>query len=114
MFIRRRFFLRNGEPTAGTPPNSPVPNPVPTSNEVPEPKAPPTVAQIVVTGTKSERELQLESAVEREAARAKRAEIEAAALADENHRLKSVGLTTTATPAPKVAKPSFGWWPEQE
>lgn len=73
------------------------------------PAAPPPVATIAVNGSRSEREIELEEELaavraraEEEAAARKRVEVEHATLADENHRLKSIGLKPD--PAPKTRR----------
>jgi hypothetical protein len=69
------------------------------------PPAPPPAATAVLTGTKSERELQLETENEQLKKDKKAREIEAAELLDENHRLKS----PPAIPTPAASAPEKPW-----
>ena len=69
----------------------------PLNNPTPQPAAPPAAAT-VLSGTKSERELQLEEENKKLVADKKRVEVHAAELEDENHRLK----TPPADPDPAV------------
>lgn len=96
--IRFPFPLRDGEPTAGTPPNPPPP----------EPTAPPPAAKIVVSTEKTERELQLERELESERERAKRAETLAAEKTDEFHRYKQ--SVESPRPMPTAAEEDSGWF----
>jgi hypothetical protein len=105
------MILLDSSPTDGG--NGPATNETPTTPVTP-PAAPPA-AETVIKGTKSEREIQLEETLaererrlsEHEAAR-KKAETDAAYLADENRRLKEIGLKPEPAPAPR-AKKGAGW-----
>lgn len=87
-------------------PAPPSPSPAPTLE-------PPPAARVVVSATKTEREIELESELASERQRRtqteeekKRVETDAAYLADENRRLKSVAVPH----APKQKKIGAGWF----
>jgi hypothetical protein len=61
---------------------------------------PPPAAQVVATGKRTEREVELEKEVEKERETRKQREIRLAELEDENFRLKRAGLT----PAPAAPR----------
>lgn len=99
MLIRFPSPRRNAD-DPGTPPPADPPAP-----------APAPAARVVVTSIKSERELSLESELEAErqrvaaeAERAKKAELAAMELKDENHRLRKAQL------APDRKKPAAASW----
>jgi hypothetical protein len=76
------------EPPADAPPPSPpvVPEPPPPPDP---PAAPPPVAEIVLTGEKTERELQLEKDLDSERNSRKKVELDNTQLQEQVHRLKS-------------------------
>ena len=79
------------EPPPPAPPAPPSPPPAPLA-------APPPAAEIVLTGEKTERELQLEKDLEAERQSRKKIELDNAQLQDEVHRLKSPPPPTPADP----------------
>jgi hypothetical protein len=92
-------------------PAAPENNPPPPT---PAPGEPPPAARIVVTGVRSETEVQLQSELDAERARhaktadeKKQREVRVAELEDEMHRLKQ------STQAPPAKKQSFGWFEEE-
>lgn len=88
----------NQTPPIPPPPATPPPPPA-------EPPAAPPATTIVVTGTKTEREIELETRLATEEARAKKAETDASYHADEARRLREA--QTAPTPAPKVKRARF-------
>ena len=88
----------NPSPAEVPTPEVPAENPTP-ATEVPVSAAPPAAA-LVINGTKSEREIQLERDLEKERDRAKRAEIVAAEKEREVQELKKI----PAVPKPKKEK----------
>jgi hypothetical protein len=90
------------EPGGGELPASRTPAELANANPSPPPPSnpqPPAAALVVVTGERTEREVQLERELETERATRKKVECDNAQLSDELHRL--------ATPAvPPAAKPS--------
>jgi hypothetical protein len=93
-----------------TPPASEVQNPNP-----PQPAGElPPAAQTVLSGTRSETEVQLQAELDAERTRhaktseeKKAREVRVAELEDEMHRFKQ---STQGKPAPKIG---VGWWPEE-
>ena len=75
------------------PPKPPSEEPPP-----PAPPAPPPAAEIVLTGEKTERELQLEKDLEAERQSRNKIELDNAQLQDEVHRLKSLPPSAPADP----------------
>ena len=88
-----------------------IPPPAPETPEVPAAPSPapvppaPPAARLVVEGLKSEREIELERALETERDRAKRAEI----IAAEAERKAQELLQIPKPPAPKKEKRKPGW-----
>ena len=81
----------------------PTPPPAPAAPDL----APPPGAAIVAAGKKTERELQLESELEKAKRLVKEREIRAAELEDENRRLKEIPADPPAPPAAKGAPWTF-------
>ena len=84
-------------PTTSAQAPTPAPPAAPPADQTAPAAAPPS-AVIVANGALTEREIELAKKLEAEAARARKAETDAAYLADENQRLKAAGLR----PAPAV------------
>lgn len=81
-----------------TEPSSPTP--------APGGQTPPPAANTVLTGTKNERELELERELENERKIRKDREISLAHFQDENRRLKDIGAVP---PTPPPSKKPAGW-----
>ena len=77
---------------------------------------PPPATLIVVEGTKTEREIELERRLEEEATARRQAETDASYHADEARRLKELQSQTPAPPAGKklVTKTGAGWFTYEE
>jgi hypothetical protein len=82
-------------------PSTVPPSTVPPSTAAPA--QPPPAATVVLRGTKSETEADLERQLDTERKKRRKAETDAAYLEDENRRLKSIGLTKKK-PAPPTAE----------
>ena len=87
--------------------NDSISSPAP-GGEIPVPAAPPA-ATVVITGTKTERELELERELDNERKARKDREVTLAHIQDENHRLKSAGIRPEPPTPPAPAKKSGGW-----
>ena len=85
----------------------PVPPAEATQPSSPPPPAQPPAATIVQNATKSEREIQLETELERVNKEKRDREIRLSELEDENHQLKSARTIT----APAVPEDSGRWRP---
>lgn len=83
-------------------------NPAPAQPPSPPPATPepPAAAQVVLTGSKSEREIQLEKDLETERNARKKVECDHAQLQDELHRLTAPAPGSPAVPPPVRARPS--------
>lgn len=116
LFSRLCFAADAGQSVPGVPQTAEQINLPQTGKvETPPPPAGPTAAGVVLTGTRTEREIDLEAelATERErhattANEKKAREIRVAELEDELHRLKSAGLKPTPAPA-RAASRSKSW-----
>jgi hypothetical protein len=97
-------ILFSPDPGDGGGPSDPTPAPGATTSNPTPPPAPPPAAETVLTGIKSEREIQLETDLQKEREEKQRIEsekkdreIRISELEDENHQLKSI--PTIKTPA---------------
>lgn len=84
---------------------------IPVSSPTPDP---PPAAQVVIHGQKSEREAALERELAEERERRKAREIELAHLQDENHRLKSVGLSPASPTSPAPRKSGWTFFDDED
>ena len=91
------------EPTPETPPPAPAAAPAP---------EPPPATRIVVTGTKTEREIDLENRLESESSARKKAETDAAFAQDAAAKLRE--QMTAVHPRVKLKKVSFGFFTEED
>ena len=90
-------ILLSPDPVEGGTPAPPAP-PAPPGESQPPPPAPPPAAATVLSGDRTEREVQLQEEI-------KKREIRISVLEDENHRLKS-----PPTPAPKTEPEEDDSW----
>jgi hypothetical protein len=86
-----RILLNANAGDGGTPPSENAPSPAAAPAAAPPAAEPPPAATAVVTGKKSEREVQLEKDLEAERKRVKDREVQVSELQDENFRLKGKG-----------------------
>ena len=91
-------------PDPPKPPSEEPPPPAPPAPPPAPPAAPPPAAEVVLTGEKNERELQLEKDLEAERQSRKKTELDNAQLQDEVHRLKSPPAPSPADPKPRRKK----------
>ena len=98
-----------------TPETPPAPAPTPPPAPSPEPEAPPAT-KIVVTGGKTEREIDLENRLAATEAAKRKAETDAAHAQDVADQLRAQLKPTppTAPTKPTAKRASFGWWNEED
>jgi hypothetical protein len=100
------------DPAAGLAPSE-NPPPTPTPEAPPPPPAAPPATKIVVEGSKTEREIDLERRLEAEAAARRKAETDASYYADEARRLKEL-QSQVPTAKHKQKRVAVGFWEVEE
>jgi hypothetical protein len=100
-------------PANPPPATPPPPSPAPDVTPPPPASAPPPATKIVVEGTKTEREIELERRLNETEARAKKAETDAGYHADEARKAREL-LTAVPAPRAKQKRTAVGFWEVEE